>query len=553
MFEDNGKLWIASKAGVYSYSPSSKSSGNEIDVKNALAVKKDKNGDIYAGFQNNSIYANNDMIFKIQESSVQITDIEVYDRKIWVSSNDGIFVFNQDTKQLEKQYTTRNSKLLSDNVSFVYGDSSGILWIGTDKGILRVNKDRWSKCFEQDKKMLAITEYYDIVWLISDKEMWEIESAGNRWYPAALKNGLYKGKINDIVIDNEGHLFIASDVLIRFNPETNLIEEYGKSLGLLSKKCLALEVDSENTVYIGTENAGLFKISTEEIKVDELSAVAILENPITCPGGMDGSIVLEVSGGQAPLQYFWSPANVKGTNPTNLRKGSYTVTIVDAFKNELVRNITIEEPSPLKVNILSQSRITGPGQKDGKCEIEVSGGTGPYKIVWDNNASRKNKGSSVANLNYGIHIIDVTDTNGCQTSSTVEIEKEKFIPELDIANIKVGQTLRINNLFFKADSTYFDEKSKDVLYEVLEFMRENPSVSIEIGGHTNNIPVHEYCDKLSSKRAENVANFLVDGGIAQNRIGHKGYGKRKPISSNETVAGRNRNQRVEIKILQIQN
>ena len=549
MFEDNGKLWIASKAGVYSYTPSSKSRNNEIAVKNALAVKTDTNGDIYAGFQNNSIYANNDMIFKIQESSVQITDIEVYDRKIWVSSNDGIFVFSQDTKKLENHFTTRNSKLLSDDVSFVYSDSSGILWIGTGKGVIRVNKDRWSKCFEQDKRMLAITEYYDIVWLISDKEMWEIESAGNRWYPAALKNGLYKGEINDIVIDNDGHLFIASDVLIRFNPQSNLIEEYGKSLGLLSKKCLALEVDSENSVYIGTENAGLFKISTEEIQVDRLTAVAILENPITCPEGMDGSIVLEVTGGQEPLEYFWEPAYVQGTNPTNLKKGSYSVTIVDAFKNELVRSITIEEPSPLKVNVLSKSRISGPGKKDGSCQIEVTGGTAPYNVIWDNN--QRKKGVNVTKLNYGIHIINVTDVNGCKTSSTVEIEKEKFIPDLDIANIKVGQTLRINNLFFKADSTQFDQKSEDVLLEVLDFMRQNPSVSIEIGGHTNNIPIEEYCDKLSTSRAENVADFLVSGGIEQNRIQHKGYGKRKPIASNESVSGRNRNQRVEIKILQI--
>ena len=547
MFVENGKLWIASKAGVYSYNPSTSSSNEEIDVSNALAVKKDKNGDIYAGFQNNAIYANNDMIFKIQESSVKITDIEVYDRKIWVSSNDGIFVFNQDTKKLESHFTIKNSKLLSNNVSFVYGDSSNILWIGTDRGVIRVNRDKWSKCFEQDKKMLAVTEYFDIVWLISDKEMWEIESAGNRWYPAALKNGLYKGNINDIVIDNKGLLYIASDVLIRFNPASNVIEEYGKSLGLLSKKCLSLEVDQQNTVYIGTENAGLFKISTETIEVEAIDAIAILENPITCPGGMDGSILLEVTGGQEPLSYTWSPANVKGTNPQNLRKGTYTVTITDGFKNELVRSLTIEEPSILEIDVLSTSRISGPGNKDGKCEIEVKGGTAPYTVKWDN----KEKGMTAKKLNFGIHIINVTDANGCKTSATVEIPKEKFIPELNIANIEVGQTLRINNLFFDADSTQYNSKSRDVLYEVLEFMRDNPSVSIEIGGHTNNIPSHEYCDKLSSKRAENVAQFLVTGGIDKERIKHKGYGKRKPIASNDSVSGRVRNQRVEIKILQI--
>ena len=338
-------------------------------------------------------------------------------------------------------------------------------------------------------------------------------------------------------------------MLIRFDPDKNVIEEYGKSLGLLSKKCLALEVDQENTVYIGTDNAGLFKISTETIEVEEINALAILENPITCPGGMDGSIMLEVNGGQAPLSYAWNPANVKGTNPQNLKKGTYTVTITDGFNNELIRSLTIEEPAELKVEVLSTSRITGPGNKDGKCEIAVTGGTGPYNVRWDN----KEKGLTAKKLNYGIHIIKVTDKNGCKTSATVEIPKEKFIPELDIANIKVGQTLRINNLFFDADSTQFNDKSKDVLYEVLEFMRDNPTVEIEIGGHTNNIPSHEYCDNLSSKRAENVAKFLTSGGVEQKRIMHKGYGKRKPIASNETTSGRVRNQRVEIKILQIRN
>ena len=70
-----------------------------------------------------------------------------------------------------------------------------------------------------------------------------------------------------------------------------------------------------------------------------------------------------------------------------------------------------------------------------------------------------------------------------------------------------------------------------------------------VGGHTNGIPPHDYCDKLSTARAEAVAKYLIQKGIEDERIQFKGYGKRKPIASNNSEEGRKRNQRVEIKII----
>ncbi len=553
LFDTKNNLWVSGSSGIYTYDSNDKHS-KKHDKSNSIAIDIDSSGNYYSAYQDNSLYFNKEQLYKLEDRDAIITDIQSYNGSLWVSTNKGLYEIDIEKRDLKRRHTTKNSKLVTNKINFLYSDKAGILWIGTEKGAIRIRKDKWSKCLEVSHNMLAITEHYDLVWLVSDKEMWEIEpteSSGRElggWYPAAPKRGLYKGAINDLVIDNLGFLYIASDVLIRFNPSTNKIEEYGKSLGLVSKKCLTLECDNENNIYLGTENAGLFKISTEVIEVEELTAVAILENPINCPGGMDGSILLETSGGQAPLQYFWSPANVKGTNPQKLKKGTYTVTVVDAFKNEIIKSITIEEPNPIKVDVISKSRISSAGKKDGKCNIQVTGGNAPYKVRWDN----KEKGLEAKKLNYGIHIINVTDANGCTNSATVEIEKEKFLPELDIANIKVGQTLRINNLYFDADSEDFNDVSRDVLIEIYEFMSANENVVIEIGGHTNNIPSHEYCDKLSSSRASNVAKFLVDLGLKNERVKNQGYGKRKPIASNETQSGRQRNQRVEIKILQIE-
>ncbi|HFA49874.1 MAG TPA: OmpA family protein [Bacteroidetes bacterium] len=125
----------------------------------------------------------------------------------------------------------------------------------------------------------------------------------------------------------------------------------------------------------------------------------------------------------------------------------------------------------------------------------------------------------------------------------------KILADLDRSKIKEGQTIRIDKLYFIADSTGITKESYPVLDEVYEFLATNKDVVVELGGHTNNIPEHYYCDRLSTQRAKAVADYLIKKGISKDRLHYKGYGKRKPLVSNSTAYGRKKNQRVEIKIL----
>ncbi len=129
--------------------------------------------------------------------------------------------------------------------------------------------------------------------------------------------------------------------------------------------------------------------------------------------------------------------------------------------------------------------------------------------------------------------------------------KEKIIKALDRKHLKKGQIIRIEKLYFDADSTSFKKESVEVLDEIYAFLKANPTVHIEIGGHTNNRPKPYYCNRLSTARAKSVYDYLIKKGIDPNRLSYKGYGKRKPIASNSSVAGRKRNQRVEIKIMKL--
>ena len=78
-------------------------------------------------------------------------------------------------------------------------------------------------------------------------------------------------------------------------------------------------------------------------------------------------------------------------------------------------------------------------------------------------------------------------------------------------------------------------------------MRKNPSMSVEIQGHTDSIGSDEYNQKLSERRAQSVLEYFVGQGIAKNRLTAVGYGESQPIASNETEAGRAKNRRVQLK------
>jgi len=110
----------------------------------------------------------------------------------------------------------------------------------------------------------------------------------------------------------------------------------------------------------------------------------------------------------------------------------------------------------------------------------------------------------------------------------------------------------MEQLQFDADSIVLKPDFYPLLDELYDFLDENPGVVVEIGGHTNSLPPDAVCDQLSSARAKAVAEYLIARGILDKRVFHKGYGKRQPIATNTTPEGRKRNQRVEVKILQLQ-
>jgi outer membrane protein OmpA-like peptidoglycan-associated protein/tetratricopeptide (TPR) repeat protein len=114
--------------------------------------------------------------------------------------------------------------------------------------------------------------------------------------------------------------------------------------------------------------------------------------------------------------------------------------------------------------------------------------------------------------------------------------------------IEVGNKVILKNIFFDTNKYQLEVESKSELQKLLEFLALNPTVHIEISGHTDNVGNDELNQKLSENRAKSVYDYLLSGKIDPARLVYKGYGKSQPIAPNDTDENRAKNRRTEFKI-----
>jgi OmpA-OmpF porin, OOP family len=103
------------------------------------------------------------------------------------------------------------------------------------------------------------------------------------------------------------------------------------------------------------------------------------------------------------------------------------------------------------------------------------------------------------------------------------------------------------NILFNFNKADLKPDSFSVLDQVIEYLKANPGISMEIQGHTDNIGSQGYNLNLSRRRAESVRTYLVEKGIPPERLEVKGFGLSKPTAPNDTGENRARNRRVEFK------
>ena len=212
--------------------------------------------------------------------------------------------------------------------------------------------------------------------------------------------------------------------------------------------------------------------------------------------------------------------------PKEVKPLRYRVTILDgqskaplAVKVRLqgLNDNVIVGSSPVEAGVY-EFRITHPGPKDYRLSIEKDG----YVFV-----------------NQNINIRGAAE-NDQTLARTFELRK-----------LNVGTSSILRNIYFDYGLASFQTESYSDLNKLESMLRQNPRITVEISGHTDNYGHWQFNRTLSQKRAEAVKDFLTKKGIDSRRVKAVGYGESKPLATNDDEQeGRALNRRVEFKVLQ---
>ncbi len=125
-----------------------------------------------------------------------------------------------------------------------------------------------------------------------------------------------------------------------------------------------------------------------------------------------------------------------------------------------------------------------------------------------------------------------------------------ILPDIKLEELDVGESIIVPNIYFEFNQAYLRRESLSTLDKIVEKLKKNPKIKLEIQGHTDNIGTKEYNQKLSEKRANVVMEYLIKNGISPERLKAKGFGETKPIAPNDSEEGRSKNRRTEFLILE---
>jgi len=125
-------------------------------------------------------------------------------------------------------------------------------------------------------------------------------------------------------------------------------------------------------------------------------------------------------------------------------------------------------------------------------------------------------------------------------------DAQKELQELQAKQTERGMVMTIGNVLFDTAKDTLKPGADLMLDHLTKYLQGSPGTKIIVEGHTDNRGSDEYNDALSNRRAQSVAQALESRGISADRIQAAGRGKRYPVASNDTPAGRQQNRRVEI-------
>ncbi|RYG03458.1 MAG: OmpA family protein, partial [Chitinophagaceae bacterium] len=120
--------------------------------------------------------------------------------------------------------------------------------------------------------------------------------------------------------------------------------------------------------------------------------------------------------------------------------------------------------------------------------------------------------------------------------------------DIPLQPIEANATIVLRNIFFDVNKFELRPESFSELDKIVQLLKDNPTLNIQIYGHTDNVGKAADNLKLSNDRAGAVVKYLISKGIDAKRLASKGFGATVPIATNDTEEGKAQNRRTELKV-----
>ena len=321
-------------------------------------------------------------------------------------------------------------------------------------------------------------------------------------------------------IDSEGHVFIS-----RSNSTAD-----GGNLDLFVLLPREVKINLAGTVY--DEKSGLPVKATIALNMQD-------ENPINLRVGTNGK--------------FESKLPEKTSYRLNLSASGYIEKEENFSLPELTNDTTVVLDiylTPVKKQLVLAGEVFDSKTNDridANLEIHIKGEKRNTQTLSSQNGMYEKDISKM-----GWYMLSASASGYLSKTDSIEVIDEEITPvikDLYLDPIEVGLTVRLNNIYFDFDRTTLKQESFVELDKVVDFLKQNPSVEIEIAGHTDGKGAADYNLRLSQGRAQSVVDYVINQGIEGYRLVAQGYGKEKPVASNDTEEGRATNRRVEFTVL----
>lgn len=187
------------------------------------------------------------------------------------------------------------------------------------------------------------------------------------------------------------------------------------------------------TVTVSDENGCTVEEIVNISSFDCLLEVNSSFTNVSCNGGNDGSIILNIPQGTANT-FSWNNG-LSSSNLNGLAPGVYSYTVTDINNCDVLGQVEIFEPPLLTSEIVNVQNIACGSGQSGMATVNVAGGTGVYTFLWSNGETT----ATAMQLTAGNHSVMVTDENGCSVNNIVSIEADDMIaPHAVTQNIEVA-------------------------------------------------------------------------------------------------------------------